>query len=280
MTDPLSAVRRAARAEKAAEQNREQGERDWRQTWWATTDALAAVPATPREQLGDAIRIVVQVTGNSRDWVSKRRSCGRWFVALKRDERATLQPRFAVASLEAKADAETAAELIRQAEHEGASLREFNTMLTGRSWTNTPENLTQTERVDIARKELRTRPEVVLDDETSEVVDEMFTTRRAREQHYTTSPEHVEYVVGGAKNQMAKTLGTELPLMRLREAISEIVGAIHEKSLFGLHDVGTWNELLDQIHRVEEMARAEVTVATITDDDRRMLEELGLGDAL
>lgn len=157
------ALTRAINAEVAAEQAATQAEGARRQTWWDTTWALASVP---RAEWGEAQAEYVRRTNHSKDHATVRRTTGGRFTQNGLGT-ALPQPRFAIVASKwvgAKAD-ETkvieAVKLLADAEKNEQSLREFNLALTGKSWTNAPENMTEAEEDEVVRKVARKRPEIV-----------------------------------------------------------------------------------------------------------------------
>jgi hypothetical protein len=274
MTIPNS-LRQATRAEKAMDKTREQSERDWRQSWWSTTDALSEVPATPREVLLEATNFVAETLGQSVSWVKQRRACGRHFRTLESAERVALIPRFAVASAAAKADPQTAAELILQAEHEGASLREFSAMLTGKSWTNAPENMTAQERLHVARTELKQRPhEVLADDAAREAAADADIDIRAA-QGPKIHPDHIKNKLDQFDKSMADALGLDIPVQHLRTAKSEIQMAMMTRDIHGTDD-DAFKNALAEVEKALDRAKADATTVKWTADDRRLAQEMGL----
>jgi hypothetical protein len=262
MADAVAAVRRAARAEKAVEKTRAEAEREWRQAWWVTTMALADAPDA------EGVKAANEVLNQSATWIRSRRRCGAWFKNLENREVGELIPRYAVAAAQAAAaqvkagivdlDPETAADLIIQAEHEDCGVRAFNAMLTGRSWTNAPENMTDAERLHVARTEIKKRPHEVLDDdETREAADEASIEIRASQPRPRITDEYADHVVNQAGKSMADRMGTEIPLEHLDAAAGEIASALHARTVHGVKDTKSWNRKLDEIHRMEDMARME-----------------------
>jgi len=154
----------AIRAELAAEKTVTQAEDERRRTWWETTWALADVP---RPEWGAVRDGYAKLTGHSKQTADNRRRTGgrltQTHLAMSLPT-----PRFAEVAanwIGKDGDEDKVAEAIKllaDAEADGMSLREFHTMLTGRSWTATPENLTDAEEEAIARKVLKDRPETVL----------------------------------------------------------------------------------------------------------------------
>jgi hypothetical protein len=277
MADAVAAVRRAAKAERAAEKTREEGERDWRQAWWVTTMALAAVPATPQPNLTEATNAVVEALGHSRKYVGLRRACGKHLFLLEEEIRSNLIPRFAIAATQAKADPQTAAELILQAEHEGCSLREFSAMLTGQSWTKAPENMTPEERLHVARTEIKQRPhEVLKDDKTREAADEASLQIRASQPRPRITDEYADHVVNQAGKSMADRMGIEIPLEHLDASAGEIASALHARTVHGVRDKKSWNRKLDEIHRMEVMAREDDE--SWTEEDQELLRSFSGGN--
>lgn len=274
-SDPIASVKRAARAEKTAFQAQAETERSAREAWWATTDALAAVPATPQVDLSAAISYVADTLGQTRGWVTQRRTCGRYFHRSSDEIRVRLIPRFAVAAAQAKADPETAAELILQAEHEGASLREFSAMLTGNSWTSAPENMTAQERIHVARTELRQRPhEVLEDDEVRESADEasiQIRASRAPRSH----PDHITNVTDQFEQNMARQLGIDIPVQHLQTAVSELYAAMFTRDIHGTNEAA-WKEAVAKVEAALRRVKADTKQEKWSEDDRRLAAEMGL----
>jgi hypothetical protein len=276
MANSLAAVRSAVTAEKAAENMREQGERHWRESWWATTDALANVPSTPRDGLSAAIALVVETLGyKSPSYAKRRRICGQRFSTLEGAERAKLLPRFAIAASDAGTDPETAAGLILQAEHEGASLREFNAALTGRSWTNAPENMTPAERITVARRELQQRPhEVLADDATRESADEASIEIRATRAP-RLHPHHTQNVMAEFDKNSAAAFGVDIAVQHLKAAKSELLMAMFTRDIHGAN-AQAWREALSEMEKALLRVQGASTHETWSEDDRRLAAEMGL----
>jgi hypothetical protein len=270
-------LRKVVRAEKDAEQVREAGEQSWREAWWETTIALAAVPASPREQLSEAIAFVADTLGQSRNWVTQRRSCGRHFASLELSEQIRLIPRFAVVAAQAKADPQTAAELIHQAEHEGSSLREFSAMLTGRSWTNAPENMTSEERLHVARTELKSRPdEVMADDEVEEAVDQAWRNKRISRAGLAHVEEEQEARLHNFDRNASKAFGLpEVPIQHLNAAAGEIDSAIVARDIHGLENEDAWGAAIAKIEQHLALAK-NADPARWSKEDQEIAKALGL----
>ena len=282
MADAVAAVRKAARAERAAEKARSESERDWRSAWWVTSNALAAVPATPRDQLVASIDIVVETTGASRTWINLRRQCGKWSGVLEYAQQTALIPRFAIAAMQAKADPETAAELILQAEHEGCSLREFSGMLTGRSWTNAPENMTDAERLHVARTELKRRPaEVLEDEEVAEAVAEADRAKHVSRAGLAHMAEENEARLHNFDRNASKRFGLpEVPIQHLDGALREIVAGIAAVDIHGLENEADWDDHCDRIIQAGTTAKKKPHtkgVDTWSPEDQALLDDLTRG---
>ena len=158
-----SALTRAINAEVAAEKAATQAEEVRRQTWWATTWALAAVP---RSDWGEAQAEYVKRTNHSASTAKNRRLTG------ERLPESTLgstlpMPRFAQAAATwigkdgDEAKVKEAIKLLAQAEKDDVHLRAFNQLLTGKPWTNSPENLTEADEDAVVEKVARQRPHSV-----------------------------------------------------------------------------------------------------------------------
>ena len=111
-------------------------------------DHLGTGFGTSRCEWGEAQAEYVRRTGHSAATAKSRRSTGERLS--ESSLAATLPlPRFARIAAEwlgAKADEAKVVEAIKllaDAERDEMSLREFSAALTGRSWTKTPENLTE-----------------------------------------------------------------------------------------------------------------------------------------
>jgi hypothetical protein len=276
VSDPIAALKRATRAEKAMDKTREQSERDWRDAWWVTTMALAAVPARPQEDLTAATSFVADTLGQSRQYVSMRRSCGRHFFQLELEIRNRLTPRFAIAAAQAKADAETAAELILQAEHEGASLREFSAMLTGKSWTNAPESMTAQERIHVAQTELKQRPhEVLADDAVRESADEasiQIRASRAPRSH----PDHVENVTDRFEQGMARNLGIDIPVQHIEAGTKELLMAMFARDIHGTDEAAYERAIAEHEIVVKRVKADKAKHVAWSEKDRELAAEMGL----
>ena len=160
MTPWKQALTRAINAEVAAERAATQAEEERRRTWWATTWALAAAP---RAEAGDAVALYVAKTEHSISHAKRRRTTGERLPESRLGT--TLpQPRFAMAASDwiskdgDEAKVAEAVKLLIDAERNEQSLREFNQALTGRSWTNAPEDLTEADEDAVVERVARTRP--------------------------------------------------------------------------------------------------------------------------
>ena len=161
------ALTRAIKEEIAAEDAATSAEEVRRQTWWTTTWALAVVP---RVEWGQAADQYVNQGGGRRGFTkataNKRRFVGVRLTEVSLDGNLP-QSRFAEAVVNwigkdgDEVKVKEAIKLLAQAERDEVSLREFNQMLTGKPWTNTPENLTEADEDKIATKVARKRPHVV-----------------------------------------------------------------------------------------------------------------------
>lgn len=157
------ALIRAISAEVAAEKAAEQAEDERRSTWWDTTWALADVP---RAEWGQAEAEYVRRTHGKASTAKKRRLAGSRFP--ESSLAGTLpMPRFAQVAadwLGAKADdakVREAVRLLTEAERNEQSLREFSQSLTGKSWTNAPENMTEADEDAVIEKVAKTRPHAI-----------------------------------------------------------------------------------------------------------------------
>lgn len=161
MTSWKTALTRAINAEVAAEKAATQAETERRSTWWDTTWALATVP---RAEWGEAQALYVQRTGHSKLTADSRRRTG-----TRLDQTSLAgglpQPRFGREAAEAigknGGDVAEYVKLLRQAERDELSVREFRQLLTGKPWTNSPENLTEADEDAVLEKVARTRPAAV-----------------------------------------------------------------------------------------------------------------------
>lgn len=157
------ALTRAINAEVAAEKAATVAEAEKRSTWWATTWALAAVP---RAEWGEAQAEYVKRTNHSKGTANNRRQVGVRFTEVHLGVNLP-QPRFARAAVEwvgkdgDEAKVKEAIKLLADAEKNEQSLREFNQALTGRPWTNAPENMTEADEDAVVEKVAKTRPIVV-----------------------------------------------------------------------------------------------------------------------
>jgi hypothetical protein len=164
-------VEKAARAERAAEQNRAKAETVWRQAWWATTLALAEPPHSNKKAIGEAFSAAELILGQTRDYISKRRATGQVFAAFEGVEISTLPPRLSIAYAQAQGDPARAITVLKSAEARELSLRDFAAEL-GRqpqSWLREGErpevpeqvrNMTVEQRAELTR-ELLSDPETV-----------------------------------------------------------------------------------------------------------------------
>lgn len=135
MTD----IARLAVREKAAEAAKGKADAAWRAAWWATTLALGEV--TGRQAIGDAQRLVREVTGQSKTWVQERARAGRLFASL---ETGGAPPRMAVEVARAGVIVtQDVVDSMIEAEQDGVSLREFTAQITGSAWSDTPEGASE-----------------------------------------------------------------------------------------------------------------------------------------
>lgn len=180
-----SRIEEAAAAERAAEQTRKQAEATWRAAWWETTLALAEP-----DRKGEVSRVLDEaavILGQSRGYLLSRRETGRDFVDLEVDEIKMLPPRLAIAWSKEHGkpiDAE-AAGMLRQADQDGTSLREFIANLgavppsTGAERFERPKPTV--EQVREAMADPVVRREVMADPDTrqaaSDAITEQYTAR-------------------------------------------------------------------------------------------------------
>lgn len=272
----ITSLRRAARAEKAAEQAKAASERDWRHAWWETTSGLAEMPGA------EAVAVVAETLGQSKSWVQKRRNCGRFFSVVGETERIELPPSMALyAVLEGGNDLDVSlvVDLLHQAEHEQSSTREFYEMLTGRSKSTSPtppKDLTKQQRINIAREELKQRAhEVLEDDEAREAAGDADIAIRASRGVPPWPKERTEAVIGGLDKSMADALGLDIPVQHLRTAKSEIQAAMFTRDIHGTDDDAFKNALAEVEHELDR-AKADATTVKWTADDRRLAKEMGL----
>jgi hypothetical protein len=158
-----TALTRAITAEVAAEQAATQAEGERRRTWWDTTWALAAVP---RAEWSEAQMEYVKRTNHSKSTADMRRRTG-----TRLSETALAcglpQPRFAMKVTDwigkdgDEAKVKEAVKLLADAEKGEQSLREFSQALTGKPWTNAPENLTEADEDAVIKKVARERPAAI-----------------------------------------------------------------------------------------------------------------------
>lgn len=274
----ITNLKRAARAERAAEQARAASEQEWRHAWWATTSGLGEMPGA------EAVAVVADTLGQSKTWINKRRNCGRFFSVVAESERIELPPTLALyAVLEGGNDLDPAlvVELLLQAEHEGASTREFYAMLTGQSKSTTstpPKDLTKQQRINIAREELRQRPHEVLEDEEARAAAaDADLDIRVRQGPPPLHPDHQKNVMNEFDKNMARALGIDIPTQHLRTAESELLMAMFTRDIHEVNDEAAWDEALNKaeiaLRRVKGDAKKH---EAWTADDRRMAQELGL----
>lgn len=124
-----------AQEEAAAASSKNKADAKWRKTWWDLTIALGQLPKTGS---GEQIKKVAEIVGQSIGGVNGRRQLGGRVLQLALQNIHGLPPRMMLAIPVSQFNLETV-ELAREAEADGMSLREFNAMLTGKSWSDTPE---------------------------------------------------------------------------------------------------------------------------------------------
>jgi len=138
----MTSIEVLAQREANAESARGRADTAWREAWWATTLALGQI--TGRAAVGRAQRLVADATGNTLRWSQHRTRTGRAFAELGFGGRLTIQPRMAVAVVEAGVEVtDRVLAEIQRAERDGMSLREFTAALTGRAWADTPEGASE-----------------------------------------------------------------------------------------------------------------------------------------
>jgi hypothetical protein len=161
----------AIRAEVAADKAAVTAEDERRAAWWETTWALADVP---RPEWSEAQTEYVTRTKHNKFTADKRRRAGARLTQTALAGCLPL-PRFALEASDwigkgGEAKVAEAVKLLADAEADDMSLREFHTMLTGTSWTSTPENLTEAEEDAIAVKVIKRRPQRVLPEAPAKAV--------------------------------------------------------------------------------------------------------------
>lgn len=155
----VTAVNEEVAAEKAATA----AEEDRRRTWWATTWALASVPRT---EWAEAQAEYVKRTGHSKIYCDNRRRTGTRLTETMLAH-GLPTPRFAEAAANwigkdgDEAKVALAITLLAEAEKNETSLREFSAALTGRPWTNKPENMTEAEEDAVIESVAKKRPRVI-----------------------------------------------------------------------------------------------------------------------
>jgi len=270
----VTAVRRAAKAERAAEQAREEGERAWRSAWWVTSLTLAELPDA------EGIKAAGEVLGQSQSWLRSRRKCGAWFKNLENRSPSELIPRFAVAAANAKIEPQLAADLIIQAEHEDCGLRAFNEMLTGQPWTRAAEDMTPDQRLHVARTELKRRPdEVLADEEVAEAVAEADRAKHISRAGLAHVAEENEGRLQNFDRNASKRFGLpEIPVQHLDGALREIVAGIAAVDIHGLEDEAAWDDRCDRLIQAATTAKKKPHTKgndVWTPADQALLDELG-----
>jgi hypothetical protein len=149
-------IEELAQQESTATALRGRADRAWRSAWWATTLALGAY-VKGSDDLGEAQRIVREVTGQSVQYVSERSSTGRLYVRLETNTE--IPPRMAMEVVRQHITPTPAiiAEMLAIDEDPNRGMRDFYTYLTGRSWADTPAGMSP-ESID---KIVAAQPEAV-----------------------------------------------------------------------------------------------------------------------
>ena len=167
-----SALTRAINEEVAAEKAATQAESERRRAWWATTWALALVP---RAEWAEAQTLYVQKTNHNKSTAEHRRRTGTRFTETALAS-GLPNGRFAeVASNWVGKDGDEvkvkeAVRLLAEAEKNEQSIREFKLALTGKPWTNAPENMTEADEDAVVEKVATRRPQVVAQQATKPAV--------------------------------------------------------------------------------------------------------------
>jgi len=159
----LPRLDKALKNERRADLDRSSAETAWRQSWWETTRLLAACPG---EDWSEAKATYLANIGSIK-MASDRRKAGRRLPESFFTEGQLPGPRMALSAataLGADASDEATAEMVAKlyaAEADGLTLREFSQAITGRSWTNVPEELTRADEDAIIRRLADRRPEAL-----------------------------------------------------------------------------------------------------------------------
>lgn len=159
----LSKLTRALEHERRADLDRSSAETAWRRSWWETTRLLAACPD---EDWAEAKAAYAANIGAA-SMASDRRKAGRRLPESFFIKGRLPGPRMAQAAataLGADASDNDIAEMVARlydAEDDGLTLREFSQLITGRPWTNSPEDLTNADEDAIIARIARNRPEAL-----------------------------------------------------------------------------------------------------------------------
>jgi hypothetical protein len=229
VTGPVDMVRAAAKAEAAAETGRAASDRAWRAAWWRTTMALAAVPARPQSLLKAANdAMIAEGLGKDRNWLSMRRRTGIAFQSFAL-ERETLPPRLAVVAAtrpDAVITAEVVADILK-AEADEVGVRKFSFDLTGKSWTNAPENMTADEQDAVVRNVATRRPHAVAEvmneiPAAAEIVAGSAAVRRAVEATDRRNEEGIRKIAHEQRTRPDSPLVIQIRLMIVAEELRKL----------------------------------------------------------
>ena len=127
MNDKLPpGIEQAARAELAAEHDRDRAEAAWRRAWWVTTMALAGPREGDRKAISAALDAAEAILGQHRTYLSRRRRAGQHFIKIGVDQLAGWPPALAMIYADSRGNPAWAGGALAIAERQGLSLREFS----------------------------------------------------------------------------------------------------------------------------------------------------------
>lgn len=205
-------IKLLAEREARAETSRRTAEESWRLAWWQTTMALGAIP---RGELTEAFNVVGEITGQSRRWLSTRSLTGRAFREAGFHV-TSLPPRMSIEVVRNRVPiTDEVVAMLREAETEGTTLREFAEQLTGRAWADTAKG-TSAERL---KAQAQADPEAIAkavheNPEAMRVLEEYVFREKASQHHREATP--TKGLPGGSKDPLTELV---LNTQRLRRTV-------------------------------------------------------------
>jgi hypothetical protein len=277
-TDPIAVVAYAAQCERDAEGSRAEAEAAWRAAWWRTTMALG-VP-TYRPDVTRALDEAERVLGQSRGYISDRRSTGVVFGDLSIEQVQALPPRlsmvWATQHAGQRAGSDVLAE-VRQAETDGVSLREF-----AARYKQTFERPTTEQIVEAVRSSPEAARAIARDDVARESVEEAGIEARAERR--PPVPEDIATPEGRADaNERARQRieghlddRTDEATNYLHGAASDLGHALFARDRWGINDTDEEATAIAAVRRLLTMYEAAMESGHMTDEDKQFLDSIGV----